>query len=45
MSSQQLSVFAAIDRSLYLMKELSLQNCRLDGRFDVQAILGRGSYA
>lgn len=27
------------------MKELSLQNCRLDGRYDVAALLGRGSYA
>ncbi|MGI8555039.1 MAG: protein kinase domain-containing protein [Pyrinomonadaceae bacterium] len=27
------------------MKELALQNCRLDGRYDVQEILGRGSYA
>lgn len=27
------------------MKELSLQNCRLDGRYDVQSLLGRGSYA
>lgn len=27
------------------MKELSLQNCRLDGRYDVTALLGRGSYA
>ncbi|MGI8467375.1 MAG: protein kinase domain-containing protein [Pyrinomonadaceae bacterium] len=27
------------------MKELALQNCRLDGRYDVQELLGRGSYA
>ncbi|MGI9034540.1 MAG: protein kinase domain-containing protein [Pyrinomonadaceae bacterium] len=27
------------------MKELDLQNCRLDGRYDVQELLGRGSYA
>src|ERR1700712_5687759 len=27
------------------MKELSLQNCRLDGRYDVHSLLGRGSYA
>lgn len=27
------------------MKELSLQNCRIDGRYDVQSSLGRGSYA
>jgi serine/threonine protein kinase len=27
------------------MKELSLQNCRIDGRYDVQSKLGRGSYA
>lgn len=27
------------------MRELSLQNCRLDGRYDVQSLLGRGSYA
>lgn len=27
------------------MKELSLQNCRLDGRYDIQSLLGRGSYA
>jgi serine/threonine protein kinase len=27
------------------MKELVLQNCRLDGRYDVQSLLGRGSYA
>lgn len=27
------------------MKELSLQNCRIDGRYDVQTTLGRGSYA
>ncbi len=27
------------------MKELSLQNCRIDGRYDVQSTLGRGSYA
>jgi serine/threonine protein kinase len=28
-----------------MMKELSLYNCRLDGRYDVQELLGRGSYA
>lgn len=28
-----------------MMKELSLQNCRLDGRYDIQSLLGRGSYA
>ncbi len=28
-----------------MMKELSLQNCRVDGRYDVQSSLGRGSYA
>jgi serine/threonine protein kinase len=27
------------------MKELSITNCRLDGRYDVQGLLGRGSYA
>lgn len=27
------------------MKELSLNNTRLDGRYDIQSILGRGSYA
>lgn len=27
------------------MTELKLQNCRLDGRYDVQDCLGRGSYA
>jgi serine/threonine protein kinase len=27
------------------MKELSVTNCRLDGRYDVQSLLGRGSYA
>jgi serine/threonine protein kinase len=27
------------------MRELSLQNCRLDGRYDIQAPLGQGSYA
>ena len=27
------------------MKELALQNCRIDGRYDVQSALGRGSYA
>jgi serine/threonine-protein kinase len=27
------------------MKELSLQNCRLDGRYDINKLLGRGSYA
>lgn len=27
------------------MKELALQNCRIDGRYDVQSTLGRGSYA
>ncbi|MBD0373174.1 MAG: serine/threonine protein kinase [Pyrinomonadaceae bacterium] len=27
------------------MSELKLQNCRLDGRYDVQDCLGRGSYA
>lgn len=27
------------------MKELALQNCRIDGRYDVQTNLGRGSYA
>lgn len=27
------------------MKELALINCRLDGRYDVQRLLGRGSYA
>jgi serine/threonine protein kinase len=27
------------------MKELSLQNCRIDGRYDIQSELGRGSYA
>lgn len=27
------------------MKELSLQNCRIDGRYDIQSSLGRGSYA
>src|SRR6187397_2274580 len=27
------------------MRELSLQNCRLDKRYDVQHQLGRGSYA
>lgn len=27
------------------MKELSLQNCRLDGRYDILRLLGRGSYA
>lgn len=28
-----------------MMKELSLQNCRIDGRYDVKSSLGRGSYA
>jgi serine/threonine protein kinase len=28
-----------------MMKELSLQNCRLDSRYDIQTLLGRGSYA
>jgi serine/threonine protein kinase len=28
-----------------MMKELSLQNCRIDGRYDIQDPLGRGSYA
>ena len=27
------------------MKELSLNKTRLDGRYDIQSILGRGSYA
>ena len=27
------------------MKELALNNSRLDGRYDVQTLLGRGSYA
>lgn len=27
------------------MRQLSLQNCRLDGRYDIQATLGQGSYA
>lgn len=27
------------------MRELSLQNCRLDGRYDIQSLLGQGSYA
>ncbi len=27
------------------MTELKLQNCRLDGRYDIQDCLGRGSYA
>jgi serine/threonine protein kinase len=27
------------------MKELAIINCRLDGRYDVQSLLGRGSYA
>ena len=27
------------------MKELSLKNCRLDQRYDIQGLLGRGSYA
>lgn len=27
------------------MKELALNNCRLDGRYDIQNLLGRGSYA
>ena len=27
------------------MKELALNNCRLDGRYDIQSLLGRGSYA
>ena len=27
------------------MKELSLNNTRLDGRYDIQSVLGRGSYA
>ena len=27
------------------MKELSLQNCRIDGRYDIKELLGRGSYA
>jgi serine/threonine protein kinase len=27
------------------MKELSLKNCRIDGRYDVNQSLGRGSYA
>ncbi len=28
-----------------VMKELSLNNTRLDGRYDIQSLLGRGSYA
>lgn len=28
-----------------MMKELSLYNCRLDGRYDIHELLGRGSYA
>src|SRR3982750_2412907 len=28
-----------------MMKELSLNNCRLDGRYDIREQLGRGSYA
>jgi serine/threonine protein kinase len=28
-----------------MMKELSLLNSRLDGRYDIQSLLGRGSYA
>jgi serine/threonine protein kinase len=28
-----------------MMKELSLQNSRLDGRYDITSLLGRGSYA
>ena len=28
-----------------MMKELSLNNTRLDGRYDIQSLLGRGSYA
>src|SRR6266699_2875153 len=27
------------------MKELSLNNCRLDKRYDIRELLGRGSYA
>jgi len=27
------------------MRELSLQNCRLDGRYDIRETLGQGSYA
>lgn len=27
------------------MRELSLNNCRLDGRYDIESLLGRGSYA
>jgi serine/threonine protein kinase len=27
------------------MKELALQNCRIDGRYDISESLGRGSYA
>ena len=27
------------------MKELALINCRLDGRYDIRSLLGRGSYA
>ena len=27
------------------MKELAITNCRLDGRYDVQSLLGHGSYA
>ncbi len=27
------------------MKDLSLHNCRLDGRYDIYGLLGRGSYA
>ncbi len=27
------------------MRELSLKNCRLDGRYDIQETLGQGSYA
>ena len=27
------------------MKELSLKNCRLDGRYDLTGVLGRGSYS
>jgi len=37
--------FKAIFFVRYLMKELSLINCRLDSRYDIQELLGRGSYA
>ncbi len=36
-------LFAIISEEL--MKDLVLQNCRLDGRYDVRDRLGRGSYA